>query len=71
MTSVDIDYYRRVVGGWEEQFTSATTPIIDRRGLLSTSTVPKWAGSFKTFYCLEPGASATTERDGEIHHSVV
>lgn len=39
MTSVYIDYYCRVVGGWEEHFTSATTPIIDRRGLLSTSTV--------------------------------
>lgn len=38
VTSVDIDYYRRVVGGWEEQFTSATTPIYNRRGLLSIST---------------------------------
>ena len=37
MTSVDIDYYRRVVGGWVERFTSATTPIYNRRGLLSIS----------------------------------
>ena len=37
VTSVDIDYYRRVVGGWVERFTSATTPIYNRRGLLSIS----------------------------------
>lgn len=37
VTSVNIDYYRRVVGGWEEHFTSATTPIYNRRGLLSIS----------------------------------